>query len=80
MPGWLEGVDPTNRQACCPCVCSLLWFFWGGDVNKSIYFYEGHKPEIKRPILQTIRQRKESSLGLTTVPLVWNQQHVLNKT
>ena len=26
------------------------------------------------------RQRKKSSPGLATVPLVWNQRHVLNKT
>ena len=30
--------------------------------------------------LHNIHQRKESTPGLTSVPLVWNQPHVLDKT
>ena len=50
---------------------------------RCINLFVGTKLEVHKTFphpLKTNRQRKESSLGLATVPLVWNQPHVLNKT
>ena len=41
MPGWLEGVDPTNHRAFCQWVSSLVVVFGVGDVNKSSIYWRG---------------------------------------